>query len=125
MQATLSPSTSSTPIRDPRILLALRIGWAALLIFCVVVTLVSIPPYLKNCGCPAKLVHQWEQLGIAQPGRTALTIGASLNTLMFLLMAVLVFVRRSNDPIALTFSVAFLIAGAGAFPHPNAIDFPA
>src|SRR5262245_10716166 len=115
-----STSNSSITVRitNARMLLALRALWLGLAILLIVLTVLSVPPFLENCGCSRRIVAEWEAMGIGQTARTFFTITHLINFVISFALAALLLWRRSDDRMAIFVSFTMLLFAGSTFPHP-------
>ena len=104
-------------IRDPRVVLALRLLWVFSAAVAVLVTIVSIPAYIRTCNCAPEIVATWESMGIAQTVRIIFTTLTAINMTILLVLSALIVWRRPDDLMAMFVALSapiqgiFLVAG--------------
>jgi hypothetical protein len=107
-----STASDSLPrIRVPRVLLAFRVLWGIVALVALLVTIVSIPAYIKTCNCDPTIVAEWERLGIAQSVRIVFTTLTAVNMAILLSLSALIMWRRPDDCMAVFVSLTSLIQG--------------
>ncbi len=106
------PGSDNLPrIRDPRLLLLLRIAWIVCAGIALLVTVVSIPAYIRTCNCTPDVVAIWEKMGIAQGVRIVFTTLTAVNMLILLGLSALIAWRRPDDRMAMFVAFTSLVQG--------------
>lgn len=117
-QSTLSKRDTSI-VLNPRLRVPFRVAWVAIAVMAFFLTLISIPAYLQDCGCPANVVSGWDSLGITQPARNALTFTNTITFIATLLVSFIIFWRRPDDRMAIVVSLTFLFIAGSSFSSPT------
>ncbi len=113
------PKRDTSIVLNPRLRVPFRIVWVAIAVLSFFLTVISIPAYLQDCGCPVNVVAGWESMGIAQPARDVLTITNTLTFIATLSVSFLIFWRRPDDLMAIVVSLAFLFVAGSSFSSPS------
>jgi len=117
-QSTISKRDTSI-ILNPRLRVPFRTAWVVIAGLALFLTVISIPAYLQDCGCPVDVVSAWESMGIAQTARDVLTLTNTVTFIATLSVSFLIFWRRPDDRMAIVVSLAFLFVAGSSFSSPS------
>jgi tRNA A-37 threonylcarbamoyl transferase component Bud32 len=87
-------------IRNPQIILGLRVVWALAFTIALIATLVSLEAYIRTCNCKPEIVAEWERMGIVQGVRIIFVILTAIHFTILMTLSTLLIWRRPDDRMA-------------------------